>query len=152
MWCARYGHLECGIILAQWSPDSLRKRDSDGHNSVQIAVSRGFTKFASELEKIQVGTRGVGNRGSTGFGQVPGESSDFTLSTSCLIFKTFFHFIVILNCILSASYLNKAYFFLRLINFEFIDICIGNLSRFHSSNSNSASQDFGLKGIGRMHY
>ncbi|CAG7650986.1 unnamed protein product [Allacma fusca] len=53
MWCARYGHLECGIILAQWSPESLQKRDTNGLNPVQTAVARGFVKFASELEKIQ---------------------------------------------------------------------------------------------------
>jgi len=53
MWCARYGHLECGVILAQWSPECLEKRDSNALNPVQIAAARGFLKFASELEKIQ---------------------------------------------------------------------------------------------------
>ena len=45
--------MECGIILAQWSPESLHARDSNGRNPVQISVARGFVKFASELEKIQ---------------------------------------------------------------------------------------------------
>jgi hypothetical protein len=53
MWCARHGHLESGIILAQWSPDTLQKRGTEGLNPAQIAVARGHVKLASELEKIQ---------------------------------------------------------------------------------------------------
>ncbi|XP_035709365.1 calmodulin-binding transcription activator 2 isoform X2 [Folsomia candida] len=52
-WAAREGSLECGIILSQWSPDTLQKRDSEGLNPAQIAVNSGHVKLASELEKIQ---------------------------------------------------------------------------------------------------
>lgn len=45
--------MECGIILSQWSPDTLQKRDSEGLNPAQIAVNSGHVKLASELEKIQ---------------------------------------------------------------------------------------------------
>lgn len=74
MWCARYGHLECGIILAQWSPESLQKRDNEGLNPVQIAVARGFVKCASELEKIQ-----TSSRATPAFPQ-SFDSEDFSLS------------------------------------------------------------------------
>lgn len=80
MWCARYGHLECGIILAQWSPESLQKRDNEGLNPVQIAVARGFVKCASELEKIQT------SRATPGFGQSL-DSEDFSLSECLFIIK-----------------------------------------------------------------
>ena len=53
MWCARFGHLECGIVLAHWCPGSLLKRDVNGQNAVQIATSHGFTKFGTELERVQ---------------------------------------------------------------------------------------------------
>lgn len=75
MWCARYGHLDCAIILAQWNPESLQKRDNEGLNPVQIAVARGFVKCASELEKIQT------SRAAPSFGQSL-DSEDFSFSKS----------------------------------------------------------------------
>lgn len=60
MWSARNGHLECGIILAQWSPESLNQRDSNGRSAIQIAISKGHSKLATELEKIQhTSNRGI---------------------------------------------------------------------------------------------
>ncbi|CAL8140627.1 unnamed protein product [Orchesella dallaii] len=76
MWCARYGHLECGIILAQWSPECLQKRDSGGLNPVQIAVASGFVKCASELEKIQA------SRANPTFGQSLDCTSGMTILKS----------------------------------------------------------------------
>lgn len=76
MWAVRLNRLECGIILSQWSPATLQKRDSEGLNPAQIAVSRGWVKLASELEKIQ------NNRTSSEF--APGLSLGFSVDDMSL--------------------------------------------------------------------
>src|SRR5436853_1274367 len=82
MWTARFGHLESGIILSQWAPATVCKRDRNGTglNSSQMAVSRGFNKFASELEKLEhiQGSRGKGT--PPGFTQHHIENEDFSMS------------------------------------------------------------------------
>jgi len=84
MWCARHGHLESGIILAQWSPDTLQKRGTEGLNPAQIAVARGHVKLASELEKIQNNrTPSTEFGGPGGFSGLGCEELSLSMSPHC---------------------------------------------------------------------
>jgi len=79
MWSARQGHLECALVLAQWSTESLRRRDANGQTAVQIAATGRYTEMAAELEKIQLGARPLSIR-TTHLGMGNDEQTFFTSS------------------------------------------------------------------------